>query len=175
MLGSIEVLKEIRESCLKNHPLTRKQHQWLGQSLDAFLTQRCESLRQAFGIQQDRGGVPWWLEMALRTRDSELRLLAERFFSEMNLTAKSRAIETLARRYAASAWRFDRERADMPATYEGTVRECLWRAFKSGAHMPVSQRHLRSLLAYVTDSSFAKPGRKSREGSDSVGPITCRD
>lgn len=146
MSATWDILRDIREACLQQRHLSEEQLQWLGKSLDAFLSHRCETLRQAFGIQQDRGGVPWWLEGAMRQRDRALRQLSERFFPDLSITGKSKAIENLARRYAASAWRFDREKLEMPTAYHDTVREYLWQAFKSGAHMPVSERHLRNLL-----------------------------
>ena len=52
------------------------------------------------------------------------------------------------RRYAASTWRFDRNNDDMPAHYAGTPKECLWRAFKSSAPMPIGERQLRNILAH---------------------------
>jgi hypothetical protein len=69
------------------------------------------------------------------------------------------SMKATSRGYSWAARRFDREWVDLPATYKGTLREHLWQAFKSSAHMPVSQRHLRSLLAWVT-----KPGNSYRFG-----------
>jgi hypothetical protein len=46
----------------------------------------------------------------------------------------------------ASAWRFDRNRPEMPLRYKRQPQELLWRAFKSGAFMPLSQRQLRNIL-----------------------------
>ena len=48
---------------------------------------------------------------------------------------------------AASAWRHDRNNADMPSHYRGTVKEYLWRAFTSGAATPICERQLRNILA----------------------------
>jgi hypothetical protein len=36
----------------------------------------------------------------------------------------------------------------MPERYAGTQNEYLWRAFKSGAAMPISERQLRNILAH---------------------------
>ncbi len=36
----------------------------------------------------------------------------------------------------------------MPPRYSDTQNEYLWRAFKSGAAMPISERQLRSILAH---------------------------
>jgi len=35
----------------------------------------------------------------------------------------------------------------MPAGYAATVKEYLFRAFRSGARMPLSERQLRNILA----------------------------
>ncbi len=53
----------------------------------------------------------------------------------------------MAARYAASAWRHDRKRGEMPRQYQGTVKECLWLAFASGAPMPLCERQLRRILS----------------------------
>jgi len=50
------------------------------------------------------------------------------------------------KRYGGSAWRLDREHAAMPADYAGTPHAHLWRAFKSGAAMPLGERQLRTIL-----------------------------
>jgi len=52
----------------------------------------------------------------------------------------------LAVRYAGSTWRFDRDRQSLPAGYAGGVHEWLWRAFSSGAPMPIGERQLRHVL-----------------------------
>ena len=59
---------------------------------------------------------------------------------------QAQEIWTAARRYAASTWRFDRDNDAMPAHYAGTSKECLWRAFKSRAPMPIGERQLRNIL-----------------------------
>jgi hypothetical protein len=61
---------------------------------------------------------------------------------------QAQEIWTTARRYAASAWRFDQDRDEMPAHYAGTPKECLWQAFKSSAPMPIGERQLRNILAH---------------------------
>ncbi|HJS33274.1 MAG TPA: hypothetical protein VJ924_14870 [Alphaproteobacteria bacterium] len=65
----------------------------------------------------------------------------------MTISARANHVRTLATRYAASAWRFDRDRDQMPPHYSGTPMEMLWRAFKSGAPMPIGERQLRNILA----------------------------
>jgi hypothetical protein len=147
MLWSINSLKEISQRCLAFEPLTSEQAHWLGESLESFLALKCHTLDEAFGLKAAQGGVPWWLEQALRDRDQALRKLAAAFYPEHSVTAQARTIATLARRYAASTWRFDRDREAMPDHYRDTPRALLWQAFKSGAAMPISERRLRSLLA----------------------------
>jgi hypothetical protein len=119
---------------------------WLGRSLNEFLTQRCRSLDEALGLQVGRGGIPWWREEANRKRDAALRELAARHLLEHSVTAQARQVHVLSVRYAASAWRFDRDRPSMPPHYAGTPHEWLWLAFSSGAPMPIGERQLRNIL-----------------------------
>jgi len=56
-------------------------------------------------------------------------------------------MHTRAVRYGASAWRHDRGVGEMPRAYAGTDREPLWRAFRSGAPMPLGERQLRNIIA----------------------------
>ena len=100
----------------------------------------------ALGLIQAQGGIPWWREDAIRRRDLALRRLPALVCPEAGVTARARRIAELLRRYAGSAWRIDRTHASMPAHYGGTVQEPIWRAFKSGAAMPLGERQLRSIL-----------------------------
>src|SRR5215470_9525847 len=135
MLATIERLREIRRRCLDDQPLDQDQLRWLGQSLDAFLSHSCCSVDEALGLKFARGGVPWWLEEALRRRDAALRELADRHLAELSVAAQADHIHTLATRYAAAAWHGDKECTWMPGQYADTPREWLWRAFASGAPM----------------------------------------
>ena len=62
MFESIKNLEEICHRPLSSEPLTLEQSEWLGKSLDEFLSHRCASLRDAFGLRMPHGGVPWWME-----------------------------------------------------------------------------------------------------------------
>ncbi len=147
MLVEINNLREVARRCLAGEPLGGDLSSWLGTSLQDFLERRSGSIEDAFGLHAPQGGVPWWMEDAIRTRDAALRELAERFHAERSVSRQAQEIRLRAVRYAASAWRFDRERDAMPERYKGTQTECLWRALKSGAAMPISERQLRSILA----------------------------
>ena len=92
MFESIKNLEEICRRCLSSEPLTLEQAKWLGKSLDDFLNHRCTSLRDAFGLRTPRGGVPWWLEQAMRVRDAALRELAETLGTDGTLTSRAREI-----------------------------------------------------------------------------------
>lgn len=147
MLATIENLREISRLCLANEPLDTEMSNWLGASLERFIKHQCQSLDAAFDLKFPRGGVPWWMEEAIRARDAALRDLADRFCGACSVQVQAQSIRSLSLRYAASAWRFDRSRGEMPAHYAKTPKEYLWRAFKSGAAMPISERHLRTILA----------------------------
>ncbi len=147
-MATIGNLREIARRCRSGEPLNQPLLHWLGAALDQFLLRRCPAIEDAFGLRAPRGGVPWWLEEAIRCRDAALRELASRFFADASIARQARQIRVLAVRYGASAWRYDRERDASPARYGGTPGEWLWRAFKSGAPMPICERQLRSILAH---------------------------
>jgi hypothetical protein len=147
MLATIQHLREIAERCLSGEPLHEDLARWLGTSLDKFLNHQARTIEDAMGIRSSRGGVPWWMEEAIRKRDRVLRGLAELYAANRNVSAQARCIYTLTTRYAASAWRFDRSLSESPPGYTGTPSEYLWRAFNSGAPMPIGERQLRNVLA----------------------------
>ncbi len=146
MLATIETIREISHRCLAEQPLNEEQSRWLGESLRSFLDHRSTSVDDAMGLHFPRGGVPWWREDAIRSRNDALRELADRFFGALSPSARAREIWTLATRYGASAWRFDCERSELPEQYRGTPKEYLWEAFASGATMPICRRQLRTVL-----------------------------
>ncbi len=147
MLAEINSLREVARRCLAGEPLDPDLSSWLGTSLCDFLERRSSTIEDALGLRGPQGGVPWWMEDAIRARDAALRELAARFHGARSVSGQAREIRLRAVRYAASAWRFDRARSQMPARYAGTQSEYLWRAFKSGAAMPISERQLRNILA----------------------------
>ena len=157
-MATIATLREIARRCRSGVPLNEPLLRWLGQSLDQFLHRRCPSIEEAFGLRAPRGGVPWWLEEAIRCRDAALRELADRHFADLSVAARARRIHVLAVRYGASAWRHDRQREAPPERHRGTPAEWLWRAFRSGAPMPICERQLRNVLAHPTPRSAGAPG-----------------
>lgn len=144
--SAIDALREVSRRCLADQPLGVELASWLGTSLQEFLCRRHSSVDAALGLRFARGGVPWWQEESMRIRDEALRVLADAHCAELSTAACAKAIQTLSERYAASAWRFDRDREDLPAGYRQTAKEHLWRAFKSGATMPLGERQLRNIL-----------------------------
>ncbi len=148
IFASIDNLREIMGRCFDGKPLDGHLADWLGVAINGYLTRQFRTLEEGLGLIFPRGGIPWWREEAIRKRDAALRYLAETFLGELALGMQAREIWTVARRYAASAWRFDRDKDEMPARYAGTPKECLWRAFKSSAPMPIGERQLRNILAH---------------------------
>jgi hypothetical protein len=147
MLISIDNLREIARLCQSGEPLGEELSRWLGNSLEQFLCRRALTIEDALGLRAPRGGVPWWLEEAMRRRDAALRSLAAEAFAELSPSAQAAQLHRLSMRYAASAWRHDQGAAEMPSYYHGKANAWLWRAFKSGAPMPICERQLRKLLA----------------------------
>jgi len=146
MRGIIEQLREISQRCRNHEQLSPAQLSWLGRAFSDFLSRRYTSVDEAFGLRSPRGGVPWWLEDAMRQRDTALRKLANSHFGGLSVSAQANGIRSLAVRYAASTWRFDCDRSSLPEAYAGTAHEWLWRAFASGAPMPIGERQLRHVL-----------------------------
>jgi hypothetical protein len=147
MLATIDNLREIARLCRNGQPLGPELSGWLGGSLDQFLQREAPTIEDAFGLRAPRGGVPWWLEEAMRRRDAALRELARTHFPEATPSAQARQIHTLAVRYGASAWLRDRALAEMPQRYRGRANGWRWRAFRAGAPMPICERQLRTILA----------------------------
>lgn len=145
----VERLREIASRCLNGQPLNYRHSRWLGDALEAYLGKDSASLEEALGLRYGRGGVPWWREAALRERDAALRELAAQWFAELSPCCRSRRIAELASRYAESGWLIDRKYRDMPARYAGTPKQYLWRAFKSGAAMPLGERQIRNITAGI--------------------------
>jgi hypothetical protein len=146
MLATIDNLREIARLCRTGEPLSDELSGWLGTSLEQFLLRRAPSIEDALGLRGPRGGVPWWLEEAMRRRDAALRALAAAHFPALSVSARAKQIHTLAVRYGASAWRYDEALEAMPAHYQGKPNAWLWEAFKSGAPMPICERQLRNIL-----------------------------
>ncbi len=146
MYATIEALRCISLQCLSEEPLTPEQSHWLGASLKRFLDRQCPSLEEALDLRFPQGGVPWWREEAIRQRNAALCELANRHFAILSPHAQAQRIGEMTGRYAASAWRHDRRRDGMPAHYRGTPKEFVWRAFASGATMPLGERQLRNIL-----------------------------
>ncbi len=147
VLSSIGNIREVTGRCLAGEPLGQDLAEWLGTALQGFLNRQYRTVEEALGLYFPQGGVPWWREEAIRKRDGALRDLADSFFGELSPCAQAHRIWTDATRYAASAWRIDRDLAGMPDRYLGTIKEYLWLAFSSGATMPIGDRQLRNILA----------------------------
>ena len=146
MLMAIERLRQVSDLCEAGEPMDENLANWFGGCLKDFLERRSESFEQAFGLPSCRGGVPWWKEERMRRRDGALRVLARSLAAGRPVAAAVREIHQMSKRYAASAWRIDREHAEMPAFYEGTPKQHLWDAFRSGAPMPLCERQLRNII-----------------------------
>jgi hypothetical protein len=146
MLRAIENLREVARRCRTGEPLPASLSAWLGSSLDDFLSHRRRTIDDAFGLVWPRGGVPWWLEEAMRNRDAALRELALRFYSGQTVSRQAATIFRISSRYAETRWHHDRVVEELPAHHRDTPYEWLWRAFKSGAAMPIGDRQLRHVL-----------------------------
>jgi len=140
------MLREIAKKCNSGLPLAPPHAKWLGEVIHAFLKREAASLEEIMGLRFGRGGLPWRRAEAIRERDEALRELAAAFFSGTGPCVTAREIATLAVRYGASAWQIDRNRDAMPQRYAGKPQAYLWRAFSSGATMPLGERQIRNIV-----------------------------
>ncbi len=147
MCEPIENMQQVADLCIVGERLPADVSVWLGRSLRAYLDKQAETLNEAFGIQNPRGGVDWRHAACIARRDKALRALADENFQNMRITAKARTVLELTNRYAATAWRLDRNKFEMPQSYRNRPTRWLWIAFKSGATMPVGSRQLISILS----------------------------
>jgi hypothetical protein len=171
MLATIELLENISARCLAGQPLNEGQRHWLGRVLAEYLAHRCPTIEDAMQLRGDRGGIPWWREQANRKRDAALRELAARYFGGLSVTAQAAQLRVLTVRYAASTWRFDRKRDAMPTHYVGCMHEWLWRAFASGAPMPIGERQLRNILPGA--AAAGRSGRVPSAPSPGAVPVSA--
>ncbi len=148
IIDTLDNLRQVACRCLTDEPLGQDLSTWLGEALDSYLTRQARTIEEALGLIFPQGGVPWWREEAMRIRDAALREWADGFPDDCSICRQANLIWTSAVRYAASAWPIDRDIAEMPARYLETPKEYLWRAFKSGAPMPIGERQLRNILAH---------------------------
>ena len=159
MLEEIAYLREVAKKCRSGTALDPKLVFWLGTCLENYLNHRVQRLDDAFCLRNGRGGVPWWMEEALYKRDAALRKLSETHYAGLSPTACARKICESAERYSASSWRFDQKRSEMPQAYEGTPKQLLWEAFRSGAPMPIGERQLRAILPTRSRHSACQKGK----------------
>src|SRR5262245_608463 len=101
MPHSIENIRTLAQLCRTRQPLPEALSSWLASSLQSFLDSRAESLNDAFGLRNARGGVPWRMEAAIRVRDEVLRRLAETLPAETSVSARAARIHQISLRYAA--------------------------------------------------------------------------
>jgi len=146
MPTTIDRLRDVSSHCRRGAPLPPDLAGWLAAGIERFLGREAKDLDGALGLIQAQGGIPWWREDAIRRRDLALRDLWRAACPQAGVTARARRIAEMLKRYGGSAWRLDREHAAMPADYAGTPHAHLWRAFKSGAAMPLGERQLRTIL-----------------------------
>lgn len=146
MPAAIDNMRTVAKLCRTREPLPEPLASWLAASIQSYLDRNTESLNDAFGLRNARGGVPCRMEASMRERDRTLRALAARHFGNLSTSAQATQIHLLSVRYEATSWRFDRMHEGVPSGYEGTPHELLWRAFKSGAAMPLGTRQLRTIL-----------------------------
>src|SRR5262249_54902809 len=114
MLQNIILLDEISRRCVAGVALDLDQARWLGDALRRFLTRESATIEEALGVRSARGGVSWRHERLIRQRNAALAELARRHIAHKTAAAQAKAVHAMCTRYAASAWRFDRDCTVLP-------------------------------------------------------------
>ena len=146
-LDPLNNLREVLEACQAGGTVDGSLALWLATALETFIDRSCETLEEAFGLRNGQGGVSWRVAARMAVRDRALQSLARNHFHSLPVSSQAEAIHVMCQRYAASQWQFDQLSKTMPVSYRGTPREYVWRAFQSGAIMPLCARRLRSILS----------------------------
>ena len=92
MLVEINNLREVARRCIAGEPMDDELSRWFGTSLQDFLERRFDTIEDALGLRAPQGGVPWWMEIAIRTRDAALRELADSFHAERSVSGRAQEI-----------------------------------------------------------------------------------
>ena len=121
---------------------------WLANRLWRYVSEasRGLSIQEALDLDPALNGETWFQEERRDQRDTVLREMAQRFWPSRRPAGQAREIERRSLRYGGAAWGFDCDRHDMPENYRDGEFEFLWRAFKSGAAMPIKRRQLETIL-----------------------------
>ncbi len=120
---------------------------WIEPRLRNYLTRASEgvTLDQSLEVAVGPGESPWYTREAMSDRDAAILALAKHL-PDLQPSAQAEQIATWSRRYVASAWRFDRDKTEMPGHYRGTEKEPLYRALKAFPRFPKASRIKAILL-----------------------------
>jgi hypothetical protein len=147
MYHAICRLRTLRAVLREEAALDDQTAEWAWTGLSRFLDRRSATLDEAFELKAPPGGVPWWREEAIRERDEALRAIATIECAAASASQRARRVDALVRRYALGSWPVDAAAGVMPEGYRGSAREHLWRAFQSGAPLPLGDRQMRTILS----------------------------
>ncbi|MFG7490510.1 hypothetical protein [Methylorubrum rhodesianum] len=104
------------------------------------------TLDDCFGLRVCRGGSPWWRLETIGRRDAAVRLLARRHHNGRPVARQAAEIRAGLLRYAATAWRFDRLKAEVPFSYLGTERQIQFDILRTH-EIILSERQLQRILS----------------------------
>jgi hypothetical protein len=161
MTMPVENFKEIVRCSQLGVPLENDLMEWLGECLSEVLARRVSSFEEAFGLQNGRGGVPWWLASAMQERNKALRALARYHFADLPRSQQARGIEALSSRYMASAWRFDRNRGVSLALRQESAGDAV-AVQAPAAGMALACLQVRRIYAVISASIAQHPMSEAR-------------
>jgi len=119
---------------------------WFEFGVDDFLSGRCPTLCRGLGLRGE--GIPSpATEAATNQRNAHIRHAFALLSAPPNTShgAKLDLLGKALTRFESITWPWARHYAKPPARLDG-VQVALWRAFKTGARIPDSKRHLRRII-----------------------------
>jgi hypothetical protein len=103
-----------------------------------------EEPAKALGLRSARGRRRWRTVTALERRNAILREVAAKFYPGKRESRQADEIARELRRYAASAWRWDRDKADCPYP-DDSLKSYLW-LILSEIDNALSDQRIRKIL-----------------------------
>jgi hypothetical protein len=104
-----------------------------------------EDPARALGLRSTRGRRRWRTVNAIQRRNAILRTIAAEFFPDMKPARQGQEIARELRRYAATGWRFDQDKAACPHP-EDSLRAHFWLLMRESG-TGLSARRIRKILA----------------------------